>query len=176
MSHGTLVLAKKIRIVGVPLTSYFIPEFSRGSPPPAAQTPLGSPTARRRRAEPVESCNDRSKIVFRKWRKLIFRLHRWIIMRRLGFIVGMLYLGRSITMLVTALPPPDPNYPCEPKVLPPLRSAIIDSAITRVLLPHTHTHAITTVESFLSRAGKHNVGLCVRAAHHHHAARRWSYH
>lgn len=45
---------------------------------------------------------------------VVLHKYRWIILRRLCFIVGLLYLGRSITMLVTALPPPDDNYKCDP--------------------------------------------------------------
>ena len=34
---------------------------------------------------------------------------------RILFLMGILYVYRAVTMWVTALPPPDPNYPCAPK-------------------------------------------------------------
>lgn len=47
-------------------------------------------------------------VVTHKYRRIVFR--------RICIIVGLLYLGRSVTMLVTGLPPPDINYPCEEQV------------------------------------------------------------
>ena len=41
---------------------------------------------------------------------------RWIIFRRLFVIIGLLYFGRSVTMLVTALPVANTDYYCSEKV------------------------------------------------------------
>ena len=42
--------------------------------------------------------------------------HRFIILRRLALILGLLYGYRAITMFVTNLPKADPNYFCTAKV------------------------------------------------------------
>ncbi|XP_055343418.1 phosphatidylcholine:ceramide cholinephosphotransferase 2-like [Paramacrobiotus metropolitanus] len=47
---------------------------------------------------------------------MIFHRYRWIVYRRLFMIVGLLYLGRSVTMLVTALPVANTDYYCSPKM------------------------------------------------------------
>ncbi|CAG0893858.1 unnamed protein product [Darwinula stevensoni] len=41
--------------------------------------------------------------------------HRWIVFRRVFFIMGLLYLMRSITFFVTVLPVANPNYKCNPQ-------------------------------------------------------------
>ena len=46
----------------------------------------------------------------------MFCRHRFIVLRRIMLLVGVLYLYRSVTMWVTALPKADPNYECAPKV------------------------------------------------------------
>ncbi|XP_055334365.1 phosphatidylcholine:ceramide cholinephosphotransferase 2-like [Paramacrobiotus metropolitanus] len=47
---------------------------------------------------------------------MAFHRHRWIVFRRVFVIVGLLYLGRSITMLVTAVPVANTHYFCQPKM------------------------------------------------------------
>lgn len=47
---------------------------------------------------------------------ITFHRHRWIVFRRLFVIVGLLYLGRSVTMLVTAVPVANTHYYCQPKM------------------------------------------------------------
>ena len=47
---------------------------------------------------------------------LIMHKHRFIILRRLALILGLLYGYRAITMFVTNLPKADPNYFCAAKV------------------------------------------------------------
>ena len=47
---------------------------------------------------------------------LIMHKHRFIILRRLALILGLLYGYRAITMFVTNLPKADPNYFCTAKV------------------------------------------------------------
>ena len=42
--------------------------------------------------------------------------HRMVVFRRIFIILGLLYFYRSVTMYITALPKPDPNYPCAPKL------------------------------------------------------------
>ena len=46
----------------------------------------------------------------------MFCRHRFIVLRRIMLLVGVLYLYRSVTMWVTALPAADPEYECAPKV------------------------------------------------------------
>ncbi|XP_059059509.1 phosphatidylcholine:ceramide cholinephosphotransferase 2-like isoform X1 [Achroia grisella] len=46
---------------------------------------------------------------------IIFHKHRFIVARRLFFIIGLLYLYRSITMFVTVLPVSSTTYFCSPK-------------------------------------------------------------
>ncbi|GAU87370.1 hypothetical protein RvY_00235 [Ramazzottius varieornatus] len=45
-----------------------------------------------------------------------FHRFRWILFRRIFTIVGILYLGRAVTMLVTAVPVANTNYFCAPKM------------------------------------------------------------
>jgi len=42
--------------------------------------------------------------------------HRWILFRRVFFMLAILYFGRSFTMLVTQVPVADPTYYCSPKL------------------------------------------------------------
>jgi shingomyelin synthase len=42
--------------------------------------------------------------------------HRWIVFRRVFFMLALLYLGRTVCMLVTQLPVADPSYYCAPKL------------------------------------------------------------
>ncbi|XP_041973480.1 phosphatidylcholine:ceramide cholinephosphotransferase 2-like [Aricia agestis] len=46
---------------------------------------------------------------------VVFHKHRFIVSRRLFFIIGLLYLYRSVTMFVTVLPVSSRTYPCSPK-------------------------------------------------------------
>ncbi|XP_012547210.1 phosphatidylcholine:ceramide cholinephosphotransferase 2 isoform X1 [Bombyx mori] len=46
---------------------------------------------------------------------VVFHKHRFIVARRLFFIIGLLYLYRSITMFVTVLPVSSMTYTCSPK-------------------------------------------------------------
>ncbi|OQV21322.1 putative Phosphatidylcholine:ceramide cholinephosphotransferase 1 [Hypsibius exemplaris] len=45
----------------------------------------------------------------------LFHRYRWIVFRRIFLIIGVLYLGRAVTMLVTAVPVANPLYFCAPK-------------------------------------------------------------
>lgn len=45
----------------------------------------------------------------------VFHRHRFIILRRIAFIVGTLYIYRSCTMYVTTLPVPGLHFKCAPK-------------------------------------------------------------
>lgn len=47
------------------------------------------------------------------WFTMIIHKHRLIIIRRVGFIVGCLYLYRSFTMLATSLPVPGTHLKCD---------------------------------------------------------------
>ena len=47
---------------------------------------------------------------------LLLHQHRWILARRMFFIVGVLYLMRSITMYVTVLPVANHTVYCAPKM------------------------------------------------------------
>lgn len=46
---------------------------------------------------------------------VVFHKHRFIVARRLFFIIGLLYLYRSVTMFVTVLPVSSTTYYCSPK-------------------------------------------------------------
>lgn len=46
---------------------------------------------------------------------VVFHSHRFIVARRLFFIIGLLYLYRSLTMFVTVLPVSSTTYFCSPK-------------------------------------------------------------
>lgn len=46
---------------------------------------------------------------------VLFHKHRFIVARRIFFIIGLLYLYRSITMFVTVLPVSSETYFCSPK-------------------------------------------------------------
>ncbi|KOB78239.1 putative spingomyelin synthetase [Operophtera brumata] len=46
---------------------------------------------------------------------VVFHKHRFIVSRRLFFIIGLLYLYRSVTMFVTVLPVSSTTYYCSPK-------------------------------------------------------------
>ncbi|XP_053599641.1 phosphatidylcholine:ceramide cholinephosphotransferase 2-like isoform X2 [Plodia interpunctella] len=46
---------------------------------------------------------------------VVFHKHRFIVSRRMFFIIGLLYLYRSITMFVTVLPVSSKTYFCSPK-------------------------------------------------------------
>ena len=47
---------------------------------------------------------------------VLLHKHRMVVFRRIFIILGLLYFYRSITMFITALPKPDPSYPCAPKL------------------------------------------------------------
>lgn len=42
--------------------------------------------------------------------------YRWILVRRICLIVGLLYMYRAVTMIVTNLPSADANYKCDPQL------------------------------------------------------------
>jgi len=42
--------------------------------------------------------------------------HRFIVLRRMFFLLGLLYLYRAVTMFITVLPKPDPDYACSPRM------------------------------------------------------------
>jgi len=46
----------------------------------------------------------------------LFHKHRFIVLRRLFLILGLLYGYRAVTMFVTVLPVADPQYECDPKL------------------------------------------------------------
>lgn len=46
---------------------------------------------------------------------IIFHKYRWVIFRRICFLMGILYLYRALTMQVTVLPVPSKQYYCSPK-------------------------------------------------------------
>lgn len=46
---------------------------------------------------------------------VVFHKHRFIVSRRLFFIIGLLYLYRSVTMFVTVVPVSSTTYYCSPK-------------------------------------------------------------
>ncbi|XP_013140640.1 PREDICTED: phosphatidylcholine:ceramide cholinephosphotransferase 2-like isoform X2 [Papilio polytes] len=46
---------------------------------------------------------------------VVFHKHRFIVARRMFFIIGLLYLYRSVTMFVTVLPVSSTTYYCSPK-------------------------------------------------------------
>merc|ERR1712004_527134 len=47
---------------------------------------------------------------------VVAHTHRSVILRRIWLVLGLLYYFRAITMTITVLPRPDPNYLCQPKV------------------------------------------------------------
>jgi len=46
---------------------------------------------------------------------VLLHAHRWIILRRIWLLLGLLYYYRAITMYVTVLPKADTTYTCVPK-------------------------------------------------------------
>ena len=46
---------------------------------------------------------------------VVFHAHRFILLRRIFFLLGLLYFYRSVTIFVTVLPKSDPRYPCSEK-------------------------------------------------------------
>ena len=46
---------------------------------------------------------------------IVFHRHRFIVLRRVLLLLGLLYMYRSVTMWVTALPKADRNYECADK-------------------------------------------------------------
>ncbi len=46
---------------------------------------------------------------------IVFHRHRWIVLRRVLLIIGLLYMYRAVTMWVTAMPKADRLYECAPK-------------------------------------------------------------
>ena len=47
---------------------------------------------------------------------VMLHTHRMIVLRRIFFILGLLYMYRGLTMFVTVLPVSDKNYKCAPKL------------------------------------------------------------
>ncbi|CAG0917219.1 unnamed protein product [Notodromas monacha] len=45
----------------------------------------------------------------------LLHVHRWVVFRRWLFLLGLLYLYRSVTMFVTVLPVASPTYVCNPQ-------------------------------------------------------------
>ena len=45
------------------------------------------------------------------------KLGRFILVRRVCLIVGLLYGDRALTMIITVLPAANPDYLCDPQVL-----------------------------------------------------------
>ena len=45
------------------------------------------------------------------------KLGRFILVRRVCLIVGLLYGYRALTMIITVLPAANPDYLCDPQVL-----------------------------------------------------------
>lgn len=46
---------------------------------------------------------------------VVFHKHRFIVARRIFFVIGLLYMYRSVTMFVTVLPVSSKTYVCSPK-------------------------------------------------------------
>ena len=46
---------------------------------------------------------------------VVFHAHRFILLRRIFFLLGLLYFYRSVTIFVTVLPKSDRNYKCSEK-------------------------------------------------------------
>ena len=42
--------------------------------------------------------------------------HRLVILRRVWFMLGILYYYRAVTMFITVLPKPDESYTCAQKI------------------------------------------------------------
>jgi len=59
--------------------------------------------------------------------------HRWIIIRRICLIVGLLYMYRAVTMLVTNLPSADENYKCDPKLNTTLSSVQVVQRVVKII-------------------------------------------
>ncbi|XP_040576177.1 phosphatidylcholine:ceramide cholinephosphotransferase 1 [Lepeophtheirus salmonis] len=64
---------------------------------------------------------------------LLFHKYRMIVMRRMFFILGLLYGYRAITMFVTILPAANPSYHCAPKLVDSGRVLTVREVIKRVL-------------------------------------------
>ena len=48
---------------------------------------------------------------------VLLHRHRFILVRRVCLIVGLLYGYRALTMIITVLPAANPEYLCDPQVL-----------------------------------------------------------
>jgi len=58
---------------------------------------------------------------------VFFHHHKWVLLRRQFFITGILYLFRSITMIVTSLPVADKHYKCAPKTIGTIEAITVRS-------------------------------------------------
>lgn len=63
---------------------------------------------------------------------------RWIIARRVFFVLGTLYIYRTITMLVTTLPVPGAHFHCAPKVNNIRVASIARLCVIICVLSHHH--------------------------------------
>jgi len=78
-----------------------------------------------------------------------FHKHRFIVLRRIFFLIGIHYYYRAITMCVTVLPKPDQNYFCSPT----LEDENITTNTTRIIFERV----LTLVSGGgLSMNGKHH--------------------
>ena len=48
--------------------------------------------------------------------KVMSHRHRLVILRRVWFMLGILYYYRAVTMFITVLPKPDESYTCAQKI------------------------------------------------------------
>jgi len=64
---------------------------------------------------------------------IIFHRHRWIVLRRVFLIIGLLYMYRAVTMWVTALPKADKNYECAEKFGGPLTFAELFKRVVKIV-------------------------------------------
>ena len=60
-------------------------------------------------------------------------LCRFIILRRICVIVGLLYLYRAVTMIVTVLPSANPEYHCDPKLNHTISSSEVLHRVVKIL-------------------------------------------
>lgn len=63
----------------------------------------------------------------------IFHRHRFIVLRRVFLLLGLLYGYRAITMFVTVLPKANPEYQCDPKLAESGQSLTIGIVARRVV-------------------------------------------
>ena len=58
--------------------------------------------------------------------------HRWVILRRIWFILGVLYYYRALTMFITVLPKADQTYLCHPKSANMTTKVVVQRILTLI--------------------------------------------